>query len=809
MLISLTAAREGSVNRVFLSVTSRRYAGMEALGRNPFLREAVRNLCRGLMLGLLLAVTGCQDLRGPVWAPDGQLIAYTTYTHTQDGKVLETAVHLVDPGDDTGESVLLAKDAACPSWAPDGLSLYYLARRDQQGFYNAILRYTSGGAKLGEGQRFTVIEQPGLKLVGLQVTADGTGALLCSANDTRPGAPQQVEHLRLTDFKRQKIEVGEVYSPALTPDGRLLAYAQRPPADPKAPVFVAVLELDRKPLQPQAIFPTQTDNEPGAPYYVVQAFPDSDRVLFYAPGAKRIWVARRDGQRPNSYELPAGLSSPLMVALAEDGKTATLTMAGSAKGGRIHYHVYKLTFASRRFDRLDGDSPALLGGHALDPKCTRRNAPERWAWLSSGGLALGVPGNARYFPKTADQYLSTSRALIQQKQYAQALSAALKAREAGPPPEDPGAFDRAEASAYLASGDGTRASEAFEKSILLFPVGPHGLRFIFPANSGMPQGAGTDAKALVAEMEAYAEANPQDHLLVPLRNALLARVNGDYAKAMEHYREAEKVSPSEAFTGGVKFLEGMTAYEQGEMFEAGTRWESAARSNAFPQAEYAAGLAAIAYALDGRAHALSKADQALRLGVDMKGPLKTELDRLPQELRGLNYKQARASPLVHSPDKAFNTWVDITEYVVPQAYVRPTLVLCADRKYQQRRIAAQLLTKSTVMLAGLPEGTQAVVRVPRHISPPSFGPGNDLLAFTAQGEVFPLPDTFCEAYVVDFRGRILLGDARALQSGTLSTRSVINALTWTGARELHVKGSYLDVFGNETLLDKQETLTGK
>ena len=760
------------------------------------------------VVAALLLLSGCRELHGPVWSPDGQFIAYTTYSRVPGlgAGHLETCVYLVDPDDDSSEAHLLARDAGFPHWVSDGPTLYYLAKRDKQGFYHAISMHRPGGRRPGEGMHESVLEVPGLRLVDFQLSADGSRGLLGSAQEARPGMPQTIEFWNARDKQRTPMpQLGEIYAPALAPNGRILAYAKRPPNEKP---YVVILELDRPKLEEKAVFPTPEQDEPSASSYVIYPFPDNDRFLFYAPGGRRVWVVRRDGRGLKSYTLPPEQSSPLMVRLSEDSKHATLTLASPAEG-RLCYSVYNLEFERGVFKRLDGDAPELLGGHVLDPRSIRLGATERWAWLSSAGLAMGVPGKARYYPQTSEQHIAASGLYLQQGESAKALSAALKAREVKPPPEDPGALDRAEAHAYLKANEGVRASESFQRSVLLFPIGPSGLRFIFPATLGVLQQTGPDPSVAVREMDAFTAAAPEDRLLAHLREALLARAKGDSASALRAYREAERLSPSVELTGGLKFQQALAAFEGGDVVAAGEHWESAARCNGFPQAEYAAGLSAIAFALDGRPASDERANASLQLGLSFKTALAEELQKLPSELRGKRFRQVRSSDQVRSADRSMGVWVEVTEYVIPQAFLRPTRVCGLDRNYAERRISAMYATLSALQIAGLPEGTQKLLQIPRPISQPQFSPSGEAIAFLAQGAVFPLPDAYCEAYVVDLRGVILAGDPLALRSGRLSGRAVLSAFSWASPQELRISGTQVDVFGGETPMQKAVTLPSR
>lgn len=767
-------------------------------------RVAARRGC----LALLLFLAGCQELQGPVWSPDGTQVAYTMYTPPlAPGGRVETSVYLVDPDDETAPAILLCPDAAFPRWVPDGPSLYFLGHRDAEGFYTSILMHRPGGRMLGEGMLAEIIRDPREHFVGFQLSADGTAGLLCSAKDAKPGAAQTIALYNVRDKNRVSLaQLGEVYSPALAPNGRIVAYAQKS-TTPGGKPFVAVLELDRTPLQPKIVFPTEDENEPAATTYIIHAFPDSDRFLFYAPLGKDVFTVRRDGSRLQRHNLPPNYTAPLMVTIADDGKTATFTVAKPGQGG-LQYEVLEFSFARDTSSRLDAGGNEWLGGHALDPRILRRGGAPNWAWLSPAGLALGAPNKARYYPQTAEEHVAACTLYLRQRQPDKALAAALKARQLKPPPEDLGALGRAEAQAYLARGEASRAAETYERAFLLYPVSRDGLPLVFPPQSGVP--ARFDPGAALKEMDAFVAAAPASKLLGALRQAFAARTVGQSQVAQESYRVALQNAPAEELVGGVKFQMALVALEDNQPALAGENWEGAARCAGFPQADYAAGLSAMAYKLDGKPASVERADRVLRLGLELNTSLRPDLERLPRELQGRVYMQKRTEAEdSKSADQTLRAWVQVTEYHLPQAFLRPARMLDAEGRTVERRLGAVRVVISEVQVAGLPGGTHTLARVPFAISRPKFAPASQLIAFLAQGEVFPLPDAFCEVYAVNLAGNILYGSTPALSTGRLAARQVINDFTWSGPHRLEITGNEVDAWGNQSPFRKSVPLAGR
>ena len=87
-------------------------------------------------------------------------------------------------------------------------------------------------------------------------------------------------------------------------------------------------------------------------------------------------------------------------------------------------------------------------------------------------------------------------------------------------------------------------------------------------------------------------------------------------------------------------------------------------------------------------------------------------------------------------------------------------------------------------------------RIPQAITPPVISANNKLLAFTVSGEIFPLPDTFCDLYIIDTQGKILFGNASAAVTGHVRGRRILRELEW-GDGQLNIKGSEVDFFGGE------------
>ena len=759
---------------------------------------------------LLFLGSGCHELSGPTWSPDGQLIAVTYYTFAQKpvGR-LDTTIHVFSPDDDGSDPLYTVDGAAFPHWGPDGPTLYFLGKRDSEGFYGSVYSYKYAPRAEGAPAIAPTQEIGGLKLSGFQVSVDGSAGLLFYGKDIRPGAPGIVEFWDVHANKRNSLrDLGEVSSPALGFNGHWLAFSQTPQ---NSKPIVAVLDLDRLPLTPKAVFPTPELDEANAPSYTVYTLPDNDRVFFYAPNGRSVWTVRRDGTRVQRYPLPENCSAPAMVSFSLDSRFAYLTLAQAANG-HLSYTHYELALERAAWRSIES-APTLCGGLTFDPQGLQHKDPRK-AWLSPAGLALNDGGKTRYFPRSAEQYLAASKLYLEDKDAAKAAACAERSRELKPPVELLREIELADARALLADQKGRQALDVYIRASLLFPLGPEPLTFIFPPNGPLPSPPAALIQDQIKELDAFIAGAPQGAqealVLQSLRDGLQRRLKGDQAAAIEGYRGAEALCASEDLKGGLRFLQGMAEFEQGNIAAAAERWETAARSNDFAQAGYVAGLAAETWYLDGRPESDAKGNQALQRAQTLLPNLGPELQTLTALIKGKPAKSVKLSDEIKSPDQKVHAWVEVTELLVPQASLLPQRMLTPDRKYSDRYIGVALATSSALQLGGtgVAEGTRTLVRIPRPISLPNFTPAGDMIGFLAQGEVFPLADAFCEAYVVDLNKNLLAGDPGALTGGPLRGRAMLSSLTWAGPRDLRADGVQVDYLGGQTPVQKVVSIGG-
>ncbi len=736
---------------------------------------------------LLIVLSGCQEIQGPVWSGDGQYIAHTVYARRGDGG-FGTSVYLSSPDAEDPAPKLLADAAAFPQWISIGAQLYFLGARDAQGFYTKILFW-----KPGQEKPKVVLD--GVRLTAMQL-ATGRGGpilLLSQGRDAQPGSPVRTELFSASDNKRTDLSpLGEMYGPALSFNGKMLVYGTKPA---EGHAILMATDVDG---EPKAVFPTEATPEPGVAGFVVHAFPNTERFLFYGPGMNSVWVmSGRPGENKFvRHPIPEGLAGPVMARVAEDSNSALLTLL-HATPGKISYESYRLEFASSRWAKLDGNADEPIGGAALDPNW-KKGQPLRVASLSAAGLSLGDPAKPQFWPVTADQHIAASAWLLKKNDPVRALEAALKAQDVKPPPSNPDALDQALYTAYMANKHFDRAAEICEQAWLLEPVKPAGLRYLFPPDSGL---ALPPADWVVAETKRFDEiiaAAPQNRMLPILKEAFQARLKGEQRAAIETYRKALALCGDKACMGGMYFLQGMCAVEMSDPQQAGEFFEQAARIDDFPQADYAAALSAMAYLLSGRENG-AKANAMLQLPIAKKSPFAAEFASLESIVRDKAFKERITGKQDVSAGGLARAWVVADNYCVPYAAAKPARMEVGAGTFAERHIGPARMTASEIHTD---KSTLPILRVARPVTAPKLSPSGAALAFTVSGEVFPAPDNYCDLVVMDLAGGVYAGNTLGATAGKTKGRQIFNQFAWNGNSEIKASGVEVDVFGMQRPFEK-------
>ncbi len=200
-----------------------------------------------------IALASPQPIISPAWAPDGRRLAYVSF---ETGKAV---VMIQDVGSGERRAVAAFRGSnSAPAWAPDGRRLVATLSRD--GGSHLYLIDLAGGEPLRLTQG---------SAINTEAVFAPDGQNLYFVSD-RGGGPQVYRMAIAPGASAERITFGGDYniSPAISPDGRTLAYINRGNG-----FRLMTSSLDPG-TQPQAVTDTSNDEHP--------SFAPNGRLLVYA-----------------------------------------------------------------------------------------------------------------------------------------------------------------------------------------------------------------------------------------------------------------------------------------------------------------------------------------------------------------------------------------------------------------------------------------------------------------------------------------------------------------------------------------------
>ena len=665
-------------------------------------------------------VCGCVDLGVPDWSPDGRRIVYTRVSG------MRPEVRLLDV--DAGETPrLLAEGAFRARWTPDGKRVLFLvAGADgRKGLSSCLPDATDVRAHVPLGPASVSWYAPAPR-----------GGAVFYLNET-DGA---VYRLNLAAGRAERVlpAGARCEAAALGPSGRYLACIvpiskEKAGAEPRG--FEArVFDLEEKQWLPQkAPLATGKKDEAGTVFGILFT-PDEREVVAFIDPTREIVSMPLGRGRPRKARAASGGASLVLKSISPDGRALHLTFA-----------LYQERFASQKVDLTTGkarvlvdNSPVLVGGPSWAPGggAVAEHTPM--------GIRVSLPGGRwkKHYPVGLDERVRLGQDLIARGDPAMALALARDALEEAGPDADLQRLRLLESDAHDALGDVEAAARSLYEAWLLHPV------------SNTPP----------AEVARRAAALRQADRLVEVVGRAL---KGDARARLETLKTALPLVAEPALVAGVNFRIGEAALAAGEAREAGKRFLLASEATDFPAADYAAGLAGVAYYVSGRDDRY--AVELLMRAVDLypTSPLQDDCREALRQARDPAMSVLRRTKDANH-ESGLVAWGSVRTERSANWSLGPTLE-------GGRRILVEVSYDSTVYVAGPEEHerARAVLRGARaDIRSLSFAPSGRHLAFVAAG---PLGQA---AYVINLAGKVVSGDRAALSTGEFASGETVESLRW-------------------------------
>jgi len=665
-------------------------------------------------------VSGCVDLGVPDWSPDGRKIVYTRVS----GMRPEVRLLDVDAG---GKPRLLAEGAFRALWAPDGERVFFLvAGADGKKGLHSCLPDASDArvhVPLGAASVSWYAPAPKGRAVYYLNEADGVVYRL----DLAAGRAERV------------LPAGaKCEAAALGPSGRYLACIvtlakDKDEAEPRS--FEArVFDLEEKEwLPPKAPLATGAEDDASTVFGVLFTPDESGVVCFVDPTREIVLMPLGRGRIRKAKVAPGG-ASLVLKSISPDGRALHLTFALD----QDKFTSHKVDLATGKGLVLVDKSPVLVGGPSWAPGggAVAEHTPM--------GIRVSLPGGRwkKHYPVGIDEHVRLGQDLIARGDPAMALTLAGAALEDAGPDADVQRLRLLESDAHDAIGDVEAAARSLYEAWLLHPV------------SDTPP----------AEVARRAASLRQADRLVEV---VWRALRGDAGARLETLRTALPLVAEPALVAGVNFRIGEAALETGEAREAGKRFLLASEATDFPAADYAAGLAGVAYYVSGRDDRY--AVELLMRAVDLypTSPLQDDFREALRQARDPAMSVLRRTKDANH-ESGLVAWGSVRTERSASWSLGPTLE-------GGRRILVEVSYESTVYIAGPEEHerARAVLRGARtDLRSLAFAPSGGHLAFVAAG---PLGQA---AYVIDLAGRVVSGDRAALAGAGPEGGETVESLRW-------------------------------
>jgi Tol biopolymer transport system component len=706
----------------------------------------------GLLCALIASISGCGPevpLSAPQWSPRGDRAAFVHYSPERGN------LYLVDPSSPALPR-LVEKNVERFAFSADGGKLYYLRLPPDGGKRGGALVcldvYSAEVEK--DIPKVVLLAEKGASLKNLTVSAagkiylekqtkdDARSLLECDPGEgkVRDLTPKAGNWQLLSGRAGGRAEVlltaaGEAEvkcSRRLLPDGRTVAIAA---------VKGAYSEL------------TFLARGPAGGKYLAAGKDKRGRHLFLLESGGAGGKVRRFLLTGPGEDKPV-----LLAAFSRNGKKVLYSVAVEHEDARDDEDVgsesWELDLASGRTTKLAEARGRLVGAGVHSAGAGRRLE------FTPGGLALYGVGEklpGRVWPLSPGELREATRTFLAAGDSEKALTLVSGALEKAGPLVDRSRLYVLKADVLTAAGKKTDAANAYLESLLRYPIG----------------GATRKERRVTKRLAAWSRAQPDNRILSLVVQAYRRRASGDLASAARSFREAASYSSDRAWAAGLQFWYAMNLLEAGKGAAAGPIFRKVSEVREFPQADWAAGMCVVAYAMGGRDD--MAAEELLRCrDLYAKSFLAGEFRALATDLK----EAKRRSRLVENVTGPRGAAARLEAWPTTGLHLSFKPSAAVGRKGKRR---LGLVSYDLYRLVLVPKsGAQKALldRVPVRLSTVSFSPGGTRIGFLAGREGGR------SLYSIDLLGRGRSGNLKALLKGDLDPGTKAERYEWDAARNL-------------------------